>query len=211
MTVLLGVGCSRPLAGFFNEKIRMLDGGALEIADVAGEDTATYICRAYNGIGDGATREYTLRVNSKCIPCLDIKNDLSVLGGFIFIQSSFRSSLLFIYFSRAARVRFVDEQPGEVTVAERSTARLTCSVEGFPEPRIRWLHNGRDILYDGLRVFLEEDGSTLSIEDVDSRDEGEYTCEAHNGVSEPAQRTTRLSVLGRFHYIINIRKKVNLH
>lgn len=88
---------------------------------------------------------------------------------------------------------------------------MTCSVEGFPEPRIRWLHNGRDILYDGLRVFLEEDGSTLSIEDVDSRDEGEYTCEAHNGVSEPAQRTTRLSVLGRFHYIINNRNTVNLH
>ena len=73
MSVLLDVGCSRPLAGLFNEKIRMLDGGALEIADVAGEDTATYICRAYNGIGDGATREYTLRVNSTYIPCSDIR------------------------------------------------------------------------------------------------------------------------------------------
>ena len=79
---ILGVVCSQPLAGLFNEKIRMLDGGALEIADVAGEDTATYICRAYNGIGDGATREYTLRVNSKCIPCSVNENDLSFCGRF---------------------------------------------------------------------------------------------------------------------------------
>ena len=105
----------------------------------------------------------------------------------------------------------MDEQPGDITVAERATARLTCSVEGFPEPRIRWLHNGRDIIYDGLRVFLEEDGSTLSIEDVDSRDAGDYTCQAHNGVSEPAERTIRLSVLGKFHFIINVRINVHLH
>ena len=108
----------------------------------------------------------------------------------------FRKPFTIHIFSCAARVRFVGEQAGDVRVAERATARLTCAAEGFPQPRIRWLHNGRDILYDGLRVFLEEDGSTLSIEDVDSRDEGEYTCEAHNGVSEPARRTIRLSVLG---------------
>ena len=96
-------------------------------------------------------------------------------------------------------MRFTDEQPADVTVGERTTARLMCSAEGVPQPRIRWLHNGRDVRYDGLRIFLEQDGSTLSIEDVNSRDEGEYTCEAHNGVSEPVQRTIRLNVLGNSH------------
>lgn len=90
----------------------------------------------------------------------------------------------------------MENQLEEVTAAERSTARLTCTAEGVPQPRIRWLHNGRDIRFDDLRIFLEQDGSTLSIEDVDSRDQGEYTCEAHNGVGEPVRRTVRLNILG---------------
>lgn len=53
-----------PLQGVFDAKRRIMDGGALEIMDVAAEDSGTYTCRAYNGIGD-ATREYTLRINSK--------------------------------------------------------------------------------------------------------------------------------------------------
>ena len=55
----------KPLQGLLSEKTRVLDGGALEIADVTADDSATYTCRAYNGIGDGATREYTLRINSE--------------------------------------------------------------------------------------------------------------------------------------------------
>lgn len=81
-------------------------------------------------------------------------------------------------------------------VSERSSARLSCAVQGAPQPRVRWLLNGQELRYDGLRTFLGEDGSTLSIEDVSARDAGQYTCEAHNGIGEPIRRSVNLYVQG---------------
>ncbi len=54
------------------------------------------------------------------------------------------------------------------------------------------------VRYDGLRTFLEEDGSTLSVEDVSAHDAGIYTCEAHNGVGTPIRRSVQLNVLGAY-------------
>ncbi len=51
-----------------DERIIQLEDGTLQIDQLTQEDATTYTCRAYNGVGDGDTREYSLRVQGKLTP-----------------------------------------------------------------------------------------------------------------------------------------------
>lgn len=53
-----------------------------------------------------------------------------------------------------------------------------CVVQGNPRPHIAWLLNSEKILLDD-RVSLQHNG-TIFIENIQTRDAGQYTCQAEN-------------------------------
>ena len=93
-------------------------------------------------------------------------------------------------------VRLGEMEP-TVQVRFGEIARLECIAYGRPTPDIIWLRNGAEVAYDGLRVFIEG-ANTLVIEDVTMGDEGDYVCEASNGVGENQRATVHLNVLSKF-------------
>ncbi|XP_076815681.1 papilin-like isoform X1 [Clavelina lepadiformis] len=76
-------------------------------------------------------------------------------------------------------------------------ARISCPAEGYPKPTVRWFKNGLEIGPDNLRssVHLDEERTALIFVLVDHQDAGSYVCSASNGVSDPQQRTIRLTIL----------------
>lgn len=62
---------------------------------------------------------------------------------------------------------------------------LECEATGKPEPKPRWLKNGREIQYGG-RIRQEVNGGVfrLIITEVQDGDDGDYTCYASNAVGQ---------------------------
>ncbi|XP_058511180.1 papilin [Ochotona princeps] len=86
----------------------------------------------------------------------------------------------------------ITKLPPAVTVPEGDTARLQCAVAG-EGVNIRWSRNGVPVQADGHRVHQSPDG-TLLIHNLQSRDEGSYTCSAYRG-SQAVSRSTEVKVL----------------
>ncbi|XP_047449399.1 neural cell adhesion molecule 1b isoform X4 [Mugil cephalus] len=82
-------------------------------------------------------------------------------------------------------------------------AILTCAVDGYPEPMVTWTRNEVD-LEAGDKYSFNEDGSEMTIMDVNKLDEGEYTCIAKNKAGESAQELSlRVFVKPKITYIVN--------
>ncbi|KAI1893495.1 hypothetical protein AGOR_G00124310 [Albula goreensis] len=56
---------------------------------------------------------------------------------------------------------------------------LACDADGYPEPTVTWARNNV-ILESGDKYSFNEDGSEMTIRDVQKVDEGDYTCIAKN-------------------------------
>ncbi|XP_072145613.1 papilin-like [Dermacentor andersoni] len=59
--------------------------------------------------------------------------------------------------------------------------QLDCYVTGAPEPRVSWLHDGKQVETDSHHVLVEN--HTLLIPSAAMSDGGEYSCQADNGHS----------------------------
>lgn len=73
---------------------------------------------------------------------------------------------------------------------EDSQLILTCKVRGSPDPKIKWLRDGEELVCDGDRIksTMDEDGHiTLTIENIQMDEAGKYVCTAMN--SEGRTRT----------------------
>ena len=67
---------------------------------------------------------------------------------------------------------------------------MTCKVRGSPDPVIKWLRDGEELIPDGDRIksTMDEDGHiNLTIEDIRMDESGKYVCSAMN--SEGRTRT----------------------
>lgn len=75
----------------------------------------------------------------------------------------------------------------EVIEATGSPATLACVVEeGVPAPKITWRKDDQDLKWTGAEVTIEK---------VNRRNAGKYTCVASNGVGESSSDTVQLSVM----------------
>ncbi|XP_023817080.1 neural cell adhesion molecule 1 isoform X7 [Oryzias latipes] len=82
-------------------------------------------------------------------------------------------------------------------------AKMTCAVDGFPEPMVTWTRNGVD-LEPGEKYSFNEDGSEITIMDVTKLDEGEYTCIAKNKAGkDDKELSLRVFVKPKITYIMN--------
>ncbi|XP_077089269.1 neural cell adhesion molecule 1a isoform X9 [Siphateles boraxobius] len=60
---------------------------------------------------------------------------------------------------------------------------LACYADGYPEPTVTWTR-GNIVLESNEKYSLNEDGSELTIKDVNKLDEGDYQCIARNKAGE---------------------------
>lgn len=72
------------------------------------------------------------------------------------------------------------------TLPKGATAQLTCRVNGYPQPKVKWLQNEKPVS-DSDRVTMEqhEDGlCSLVVADLEPSDSGVYVCRASNKLGE---------------------------
>ncbi|CAM4668492.1 unnamed protein product [Leuciscus chuanchicus] len=66
---------------------------------------------------------------------------------------------------------------------------LACYADGYPEPTVTWAR-GNIVLESNEKYSLNEDGSELTIKDVNKLDEGDYQCIARNKAGEKSDEVT---------------------
>ncbi|XP_070846734.1 myosin light chain kinase, smooth muscle-like isoform X2 [Chaetodon trifascialis] len=74
----------------------------------------------------------------------------------------------------------------DTTLPKGATAQLTCLVNGYPQPEVRWLQNEKPVS-ESCRVSMEqlEDGlCSLVLVDLEPSDSGVYVCRASNKLGE---------------------------
>ncbi|XP_044292514.1 papilin isoform X2 [Varanus komodoensis] len=86
----------------------------------------------------------------------------------------------------------ISDLPPNLSVSEGETAHLRCVVRGN-NVNVRWSRNGVPVRADGSRVQMSQDGSLL-INNVQTGDEGSYTCNAYSG-SNSVSASTHVQVL----------------
>ncbi|MBL9208888.1 MAG: immunoglobulin domain-containing protein [Opitutaceae bacterium] len=77
-------------------------------------------------------------------------------------------------------------QPASQTVNAGTTVTFTVAVSGSPTPTLQWRKNGS--------ALAGQTGSSLTLANVQSADEGAYTCVATNSVSVATSATANLTV-----------------
>ncbi|XP_068071876.1 neural cell adhesion molecule 1a isoform X5 [Danio rerio] len=66
---------------------------------------------------------------------------------------------------------------------------LACHADGYPEPTVKWARGNTELESDE-KYSLNEDGSELTIKDVNKLDEGDYKCIARNKAGERSEEVT---------------------
>uniref|UniRef100_A0A671Y401 Myomesin 2 n=1 Tax=Sparus aurata TaxID=8175 RepID=A0A671Y401_SPAAU len=80
------------------------------------------------------------------------------------------------------RGKVVGGLPDVVTIMEKKTLSLTCTVRGDPKPQVSWLKNGADVEPDDQVNYQITDGkfASLTIKGVSMEDSGRYTMIVQN-------------------------------
>ncbi|XP_001948027.2 protein sax-3 [Acyrthosiphon pisum] len=87
-----------------------------------------------------------------------------------------KANLVVTYLKQDFRV-----QPKDVNPASGDTAIMECDPpKGHPEPSVAWHKNGQAMPADSKKRWYIEDNGNLIIRDVNSEDDGSYTCVASN-------------------------------
>ncbi|XP_065327905.1 M-protein, striated muscle-like isoform X2 [Pelmatolapia mariae] len=78
--------------------------------------------------------------------------------------------------------RVVGGLPDVVTIMEKKTLSLTCTVCGDPKPQVSWLKNGSEVEPDDQYVVSLDQGkfASLTIKGVSMEDSGRYTMIVQN-------------------------------
>ena len=90
---------------------------------------------------------------------------------------------------------FFIEPPSEKTVKEGQTAILKCTVDGYPQPRVRW---SRERTTLPLRRYVTGPSKALILKDVKPEDTGIYSCSAENLLGS-ANASAQLTVQCKFY------------
>uniref|UniRef100_A0A1I7XHF4 Immunoglobulin I-set domain protein n=1 Tax=Heterorhabditis bacteriophora TaxID=37862 RepID=A0A1I7XHF4_HETBA len=84
---------------------------------------------------------------------------------------------------------FVEQlEPLEVKIG--NAAKLSCTVEGKPQPEVKWFKNGEQVYMDDAHIIKKDEmgNHTLIIENVKNTDLGSYTCQAINSIGKDETR-----------------------
>jgi len=86
--------------------------------------------------------------------------------------------------------------PSDVNTSESSTVIFTCKLESKPQANVTWLKNGAPLTIDASRMDTAHPWSyrssvaTLTINNVNRTDEGNYACQASNDIENNVNSST---------------------
>ncbi|CDQ90798.1 unnamed protein product [Oncorhynchus mykiss] len=85
-------------------------------------------------------------------------------------------------YAEAKRGKVLGGLPDVVTIMEKKTLSLTCTVCGDPKPQVTWLKNGAEVYTDDQYLVSLESGkfASLTIKRVSLEDCGRYTMTVQN-------------------------------
>ncbi|XP_018604826.2 myomesin-2 isoform X2 [Scleropages formosus] len=85
-------------------------------------------------------------------------------------------------FAEKNRGKVVGGLPDVVTIMEKKTLSLTCTVCGDPKPQVTWYSNDKEVEPDDHFVVALDSGrfASLTIKGVSLEDSGKYTMDVHN-------------------------------
>ncbi|XP_023684878.1 myomesin-2 isoform X1 [Paramormyrops kingsleyae] len=85
-------------------------------------------------------------------------------------------------FAEKNRGKVVGGLPDVVTIMEKKTLSLTCTVCGDPKPQVSWYRNDQEVEPDDHFVVALDSGkfASLTIKGVSLEDSGKYTLDVHN-------------------------------
>ncbi|KAG8327858.1 hypothetical protein J6590_009661 [Homalodisca vitripennis] len=117
--------------------------------------------------------------------------------------------------SSARRHSFVRLPPTWVVEPQNKAAKLgqpailDCKVEGFPQPTVLWKKVSGEVLghYRDISTGVLANGSLL-IESVRQEDQGQYLCEASNGIGEGLSSVVTLTVNAPVHFKVRSKKEL---
>uniref|UniRef100_A0A146P6R4 Myosin light chain kinase, smooth muscle-like n=1 Tax=Fundulus heteroclitus TaxID=8078 RepID=A0A146P6R4_FUNHE len=83
----------------------------------------------------------------------------------------------------------------DIALPKGETAQLTCLVDGYPQPEVKWLRNEEPLCISSrVRMQQDEDGlCSLVVADLGPSDSGVYMCTAQNRLGE-AMCSAKLTV-----------------
>uniref|UniRef100_A0AAQ5Y519 Myomesin 2a n=1 Tax=Amphiprion ocellaris TaxID=80972 RepID=A0AAQ5Y519_AMPOC len=108
------------------------------------------------------------------------KRTLDLSGDGQYLPSLAVSVLLPLFIDNRGKV--VGGLPDVVTIMEKKTLSLTCTVCGDPKPQVSWLKNGAEVEPDDQYVVSLDQGkfASLTIKGVTMEDSGRYTMIVQN-------------------------------
>lgn len=88
----------------------------------------------------------------------------------------------------------------EAAVGE--TAVIECEVFGFPEPTIKWIHNGQPLNETSLDFRHVVTSNSITITMLTKNDTGSYGCNASNSVGH-VFKDVYINVLGMLYAVLS--------
>ena len=148
-------------------KVSVLASGSLRIHNSTKTDIGNYHCVALN-IGGHDSRTIYLDVHCKasCIHAC-----MSVACKYIW---AFSISLVPPHFISV---------PTSETLLIGSRLEWRCEATGNPKPSVTWMKNGQK-LESNLDTLIMNNGTRLTVTNVDPSQSGQYTCKANNSMGE---------------------------
>ena len=89
------------------------------------------------------------------------------------------------------------KHPGDIVEIEGRVVVFNCSVEGNPQPSIKWTKNNEVLNTEtnsNLTASSSANTHSLRIEDVHRSDEGQYRCVANNSIGNITSTAGTLEV-----------------
>ena len=159
----------------------------LKIRKVCLSDSATYRCRAVNGVGEAICRGFLTMGDSEMSALMSQRSKvtLSSVKEELVLKSKYADSF-FEFQVVEGPPRFI-KGISDCSAPLGTAAYFQCLVRGSPRPMVYWYKDGK--LVQGARFSAEESGigfHNLFITSLEKEDEGEYRCVATNksGVAE---------------------------
>ncbi|KAJ8713836.1 hypothetical protein PYW08_007456 [Mythimna loreyi] len=190
----------------YHDAVYEARGNILLIRSLAIETLGEYTCQAYNG--EGKTASWVVFVRAYKPEGVFIENELLVPRNTLPprirtkppVNAETSTTTTTSTTTEALRPLFTVPVSAHVstpfsTLNLGADLRLTCEIDGFPEPTVYWTKDGVTIQPDGARIFIT--GSTivsrLLVTQVTVADSGMYACHASNTYSSQTD-TTQINV-----------------
>ncbi|KAI1290168.1 Hemicentin-2 [Halotydeus destructor] len=176
-------GSPTPVVTWFkvNQEKRTLFGSYLRLSQISDEAVGLYECVADNGVDEVLTKTVRLSVNDRKMAWSKCVIFLIVFSGSESYAESLRSR------RETAEAPEISKQSNVLQQKENSKFTVMCSlIKGTNPVKFTWFKNNKPLNGEDVKIVNIEaiSASSLTIENLKSRDAGNFTCKAENAAGQ---------------------------